>query len=82
MIQRSAERVLVGTVLVLTAKVLWPVAKTTIRAAAQIGGSTVSSAVRSTRSGMAFAKEELADMVAEAQFERMKRKIDHEMMEP
>ncbi len=46
MLQKGFERVLVGTVLVLTAKVLWPVAKTILRSAAHVGGQVLSSAAQ------------------------------------
>ncbi|MGC5326058.1 DUF5132 domain-containing protein [Brevibacillus sp. SYSU BS000544] len=70
MLNRSMERMVVSTALVLGASVLLPIAKTTLNGL-----------LSSTRTGVKFAREELEDMIAEAQYERMKKQIDKEIME-
>lgn len=81
MINRTWERVVVGAALVVGASVILPIAKTTLTAAANAGGRTLSGAWGSLRTRVQLAKEELEDMVAEAQFERLKKQMDKEIME-
>jgi hypothetical protein len=81
MINKTVERVVVGAALVIGASVLLPIAKTTLSAAANAGGRTLSGAISGLRSGMQLAREELEDIVAEAQFERLKKQMDKEITE-
>ncbi len=72
---KVAERIIVGAALVVGSTVLLPIAKETLGAAAQAG--------KRAWSGVRFEwkriREEVEDIVAEAQFERMKHQIDREI---
>jgi hypothetical protein len=81
MITRNVERIVVGTALALGASVLLPIARTTLSAAANAGGRVLSSTLAGIRSGVQLAREELEDMVAEAQFERLKKQMEKEIGE-
>jgi hypothetical protein len=81
MINQQVERIVVGAALMLGASVLLPIARKTISQAAIAGSKTVSGAISGIRSGLLVAKEELEDIVAEAQFERMKKQLDQEILE-
>jgi hypothetical protein len=75
----KVERIVVGTALVLAAPVLLPIARTTLEMAGRLGAKTIETTWSSIRTTACLVKEEVEDIVAEAQFERMKKKIDNEM---
>ncbi|WP_139488640.1 DUF5132 domain-containing protein [Brevibacillus dissolubilis] len=77
---KLVERVVVGTALVLGASVLLPIAKTSLTTAARVGGRAVNGAVEGARHALLTAREEVEDIIAEAQFERMKNQIDNDIM--
>lgn len=81
MINQQVERIVVGTALVLGASVLLPIARKTLSTAVAAGSMTLSGAVSGIRTGFHLAKEELEDIVAEAQFERVKRQMEKEILE-
>jgi hypothetical protein len=72
---KHLERIIVGTALVVGSSVLLPIAKETLSTAFQVGGR----AMTGIRTGLQLIREEVEDIVAEAQFERMKNQIDQEM---
>lgn len=70
-----------GIGLALAASVLLPVVKAVARpmlAAGMQGAVTVGNQVRS---GVSYIREEVEDLLAEAQFERMKNQIDRDMIQ-
>jgi hypothetical protein len=68
-----------GAALGLTAVALLPILKSTFLALGIIGVRGTLSLVDSTKTTLRLAKEEIEDIIAEAQFERMKNQLDQEL---
>lgn len=79
--QKIVERVIIGAALTMAASVLLPIAKKAIPALVQTGRSEMGGLAQRTKSMIQMAREEVEDIVAEAQFERMKRSLDAEILE-
>ncbi|MBO8164461.1 MAG: DUF5132 domain-containing protein [Brevibacillus sp.] len=79
MIAKNMEKIITGAALALAASTLLPIAKTTLRPLAVTGKRGVTEVVNRTRSFAQIAREEVEDIIAEAQFERMKKQINREM---
>ncbi|UOF92031.1 DUF5132 domain-containing protein [Fodinisporobacter ferrooxydans] len=79
MIQRSVERLIVGAALAVTGSILLPVIKEVIKPVSGMGGKSFSDLRERGQYMMQIAREEVEDIVAEAQFERMRKKIDREI---
>ncbi|WP_233455235.1 DUF5132 domain-containing protein [Paenibacillus elgii] len=77
--EQQIEKWLVGAALAFAASALLPVVKTTLLPVAEAGYQGLRSAAGAARSSLQRAREELEDIVAEAQFERMKKKLDLEI---
>lgn len=75
----NMNNVITGTALTVAAAALIPIMKDTLRPLAVLGIKGVIGVVDGTRTTVQLAKEELEDIVAEAQFERMKKKLDQEI---
>jgi hypothetical protein len=73
---KHLERMIVGAALVVGSSVLLPIARETLSTAFHAGGRAMSG----LRTGLQLIREEVEDIVAEAQFERMKTQIDQEML--
>ncbi|WCK54716.1 DUF5132 domain-containing protein [Aneurinibacillus sp. Ricciae_BoGa-3] len=71
----NIERVVVGAALLVAAPVLLPI----IREAGNIGAKTTATAWSGLRTTTRRMKEELEDIVAEAQFERLKKRVEKEI---
>lgn len=77
---RPVERIIVGTALVISSSVLLPIAKKTLSTVLRTGADTLSDTMSGVRTGLVLVREELEDIVAEAQFERLKNRVDEEML--
>ncbi|WP_047153185.1 hypothetical protein [Aneurinibacillus tyrosinisolvens] len=75
------ERLVIGTALALSASVILPIAKATLSTAGRVGGKAAAGTWSGLRTTLQTAREEVEDMVAEAQFERMSKRLDKEIME-
>jgi hypothetical protein len=72
MIQKNMDKIIIGTALTIAASALLPIAKSTLQPIAAAG-------FQRARSFLQIAREEVEDIIAEAQFERMKQKLDKEI---
>ncbi|MDR3584065.1 MAG: DUF5132 domain-containing protein [Desulfosporosinus sp.] len=68
-----------GVALGLVAPAVLPIMKTTLFTLGIIGVRGTLSLVDSTKTTIKLAKEEIEDIIAEAQFERMKNQLDKEI---
>jgi hypothetical protein len=79
MIQRAVEKLIVGTALAVAATALLPIAKTTLRPLVTSGMQGGVQMLNRARSLAQIAREEVEDIFAEAQFERIKKQLDDEI---
>jgi hypothetical protein len=75
-VRPSVEGVVTGIGLTLAASVLLPVVKQVARPLAEAGLQSATLLASQVKSGVSYLKEEIEDIVAEAQFERLKKSID------
>jgi hypothetical protein len=75
--QKKIEKLTVVTGLTLAVSALIPVVKTTITTL--MGEDGAKNLVNRTKSVIQYAKEEIEDICAEAQFERLKKRLAHEI---
>jgi hypothetical protein len=75
--QKKIEKLTVISGLTLAISALIPVAKTTL--STLMGEDGAKNLVNRAKSVMQYAKEEIEDIVAEAQFERIKKRMAHEI---
>jgi hypothetical protein len=80
MLQNNVEKIVAGLALAVAAPVLLPVAKNVLQPLAVLGMKGASNLVDRAKYAAQIAKEEVEDIIAEAQFERMKRQIDREIL--
>ncbi|MBD0384239.1 DUF5132 domain-containing protein [Paenibacillus sedimenti] len=79
MIQKNIDKIIIGTALTVAASALLPIAKSTLKPIAEAGMQGGAGLFQRARSMLQIAREEVEDIVAEAQFERMKRQLDKEI---
>jgi hypothetical protein len=79
MIQKNIEKIIIGAALVAASSVILPIAKKTLRPLLANGLTAGEGLMHRARSYVQIAKEEVEDIVAEAQFERMKKQLDKEI---
>jgi hypothetical protein len=79
MIQKNLDKLIVGAALAAAASALLPIAKSTLRPLLANGLTAGEGLMNRARSIVQIAKEEVEDIVAEAQFERMKKQLDKEI---
>lgn len=79
MIQKNIDKVIVGAALVTATSAILPVAKSTLRPLLASGLAKGEGLINRARFYIQLAKEEVEDIVAEAQFERMKKQLDQEI---
>ncbi|AJY76732.1 hypothetical protein [Paenibacillus beijingensis] len=79
MIVKHFEKIIVGAALAAAATTLLPIAKSTMRPLLAAGWEAGEGLMNRTRSIVQIAKEEIEDIVAEAQFERMKKQLDQDI---
>lgn len=77
--ERQMEKVIVGAALAFAATTLLPVAKAALGPIAADGWRSASGIMNRTKSFIRIAREEIEDIVAEAQFERMKKQMDRDI---
>ncbi|BAU28733.1 hypothetical protein DFP93_10531 [Aneurinibacillus soli] len=77
----NLERVVIGSAMLLAAPVLLPIVKTTVSAAGNIGARAAAATWTGLCTTARIAKEEAEDIVAEAQFERLRKRVDREIYE-
>jgi hypothetical protein len=75
--QKRMEKLTVISGFALAISALIPVAKTTI--VTLMGQDGAKNLVNRAKSAVQYAKEEIEDIVAEAQFERIKKRLAHEI---
>ncbi|BCJ88382.1 DUF5132 domain-containing protein [Effusibacillus dendaii] len=73
------KKVVTGVALTLAAPVVLPIAKNVLQPLLVLGRKGASELANRTRYAMEYTREEIEDFIAEAQFERMKRKFDREL---
>ena len=76
----SVEGIVTGVGLALAASVLLPAAKRVARPLAIAGVQGAVALRDQVKSGVSYIKEEVEDIVAEAQFERLRNSIDQDIM--
>lgn len=79
MIQKNLDKIIIGTALAIAASALLPVAKSTLRPLAANGRQSGVNLINRARSFVQMAREEVEDIIAEAQFERMKKQMDRDI---
>ncbi|MET3211183.1 UNVERIFIED_CONTAM: exonuclease VII small subunit [Paenibacillus sp. PvR008] len=79
MLQNNIDKIVIGTALAFAASALLPIAKTTFRPLAEAGMQGGVNLINRGKSYIQLARQEVEDIVAEAQFERMKRQLDQEI---
>jgi hypothetical protein len=79
MLQKNMDKLIVGAALVAAATVIVPIAKSTLRPLLASGLTAGEGLMKRAKSYVQIAKEEVEDIVAEAQFERMKKQLDREI---
>jgi hypothetical protein len=79
MIQKGLDKWIVGAALTMAASVLLPIAKNTLRPMAETGIQGAIGLMNCTKSTIQIVREEIEDIIAEAQFERMKKQLDREI---
>ncbi|UUZ95528.1 DUF5132 domain-containing protein [Paenibacillus sp. P25] len=76
MIQKNLDKWIVGAALAVAASALLPIAKSTLRPLTSSGVQGGFGLLSRVRSVIQTAREEVEDIIAEAQFERMKKQLD------
>lgn len=76
---KSLDNILIGAALAAAASALLPIAKSTLRPMLAAGLEKSGGLLDRARSCLQVAREEMEDIVAEAQFERMKKRLDKEI---
>lgn len=79
MLPKNTDKIIAAAAIGLAATVLIPIARSVFRPPADSRLGTLGSLTNRARSFVQIAKEELEDIVAEAQFERMKKRLDREI---
>jgi hypothetical protein len=79
-INASVEGIVTGVGLALAASVLLPAAKRVAGPLAVAGMQGVAALRDQVKSSVTYVKEEIEDIVAEAQFERLKNSIDQDIL--
>lgn len=78
-INSTPEGIVTGVGLTVAAALLMPVIREVAKPIASAGVQSVSLVNRQLRSGISYIREEIEDIVAEAQWERLKRSIDRDI---
>lgn len=76
----TLEGMATGLGLALAATVLLPVAKAVARPLVTAGVQGVAAVSSTVKNGVTYVREEMEDIVAEAQWERMKQNIDQDIL--
>jgi hypothetical protein len=79
MIQKNMDKIIMSAALAIAASALLPIAKSTFRPLVANGLEGGLGIVNRARSFIQIAREEVEDIIAEAQFERIRRQLDKEI---
>ncbi|RKP49920.1 DUF5132 domain-containing protein [Cohnella endophytica] len=80
MLEKNAEKLIVGAALAYAASTLWPIARNALKPSAETGTQGAAAGLTGRiQYVLQVARDEIEDIVAEAQFERMKKKLDQEI---
>ncbi|SDN73434.1 hypothetical protein SAMN04487897_104238 [Paenibacillus sp. yr247] len=79
MIQKNIDKIIIGTALTIAASAILPIAKSTLQPIAAAGMQGSGGLLQRAKSLLQLAREEVEDIIAEAQFERMKKQLDKEI---
>lgn len=77
----KADKITLNSAFSMVVSALLPIAKTTLAPIAIIGREGTENIVGRARTAVQYVKEEIEDIVAEAQFERLKKQMDKEITE-
>jgi hypothetical protein len=77
--QRTTEKIIVGAALTLAVSALLPIAKSTLKPLAASGIQGVRGLANRAKYALQVARDEVEDIIAEAQFERMKKQFDKDI---
>ncbi|AKG33946.1 hypothetical protein [Paenibacillus durus] len=81
MLEKNTDRFIVGTALAFAASTLWPIVKNTLKPLAETGTQGAAGLTGRIQYALQIARDEMEDIVAEAQFERMRKRLDQEISE-
>ncbi|TDF93037.1 DUF5132 domain-containing protein [Paenibacillus piri] len=79
MLQKNVDKLIIGAALAVAASALLPIAKSIFRPIAATGLEGGSNLINRGKSLVQIARQEVEDIIAEAQFERMKKQLDKEI---
>lgn len=79
MLERTVEKIIVGAALAYAASTLWPLMKRTVKPLAESGTEGAAGLTDRIQYVLQVARDEIEDIVAEAQFERMRKRLDREI---
>lgn len=79
MLEKNMDKLIVGTALAFAASALWPIVKNTLKPLAAAGTTGAAGLTDRVQYAVQVARDEIEDIVAEAQFERMKKKLDRDI---
>ena len=77
----KVDKITMNSAFSMVVSALLPIAKTVLAPIALIGKEGTENIVGRARAAVQYAKEEIEDIVAEAQFERLKKQLDREIAE-
>ncbi|TVY04197.1 DUF5132 domain-containing protein [Cohnella terricola] len=79
MLERNMEKLIVGAALAFAASTLWPIVRNTLKPLGETGKHGAASLTGRIQYVLQVARDEVEDIVAEAQFERMRKQIDRDI---
>ncbi|MDT3424979.1 hypothetical protein J2Z22_000492 [Paenibacillus forsythiae] len=79
MLEKNTEKLVVGTALAFAASTLWPIVKNTLKPLAATGVQGATGLTGRIQYVLQVARDEIEDIVAEAQFERMRKQLDRDI---
>ncbi|WP_410511131.1 DUF5132 domain-containing protein [Paenibacillus sp. BR2-3] len=79
MLERNTEKLIVGTALAFAATTLWPIVKNSLKPIAESGIQGTAGLTGRIQYALQVARDEIEDIVAEAQFERMRKQVDRDI---
>lgn len=79
MLERNTEKLVVGATLAFAASTLWPILKNSLKPLAETGIQGTAGLTNRIQYALQVARDEIEDIVAEAQFERMRKQLDRDI---
>jgi hypothetical protein len=77
--ERKTEKIILGTAFAFAAGTLLPIVKNTLKPLVASGAEGTAGVTGGIRYALRVARDEIEDIVAEAQFERMRKRLDREI---